>query len=35
MRHASSGNVKPGKKLKVAWDVGNGAVGVSIRAGSS
>ena len=25
-------DVKPGKKLKVAWDVGNGAVGVSIRA---
>jgi phosphomannomutase len=24
--------VKPGKKLKVAWDTGNGAVGVSIRA---
>ncbi len=25
-------DVKPGKNLKVAWDVGNGAVGVSIRA---
>jgi len=25
-------DVKPGKKLKVAWDTGNGAVGVSIRA---
>ena len=25
-------DVKPGKKLKVAWDIGNGAVGVSIRA---
>ncbi len=24
-------DVKPGKKLKVAWDTGNGAVGVSIR----
>ena len=24
--------MKPGKKLKVAWDTGNGAVGVSIRA---
>ena len=24
--------MKPGKKLKVAWDAGNGAVGVSIRA---
>src|SRR3979490_3329 len=26
-------DVKPGKKLKVAWDVGNGAVGVASRAG--
>ena len=25
-------DVQPGKKLKVAWDTGNGAVGVSIRA---
>jgi phosphomannomutase len=25
-------DVKPGKKLKVAWDTGNGAVGVSIHA---
>jgi phosphomannomutase len=25
-------DVKPGRKLKVAWDTGNGAVGVSIRA---
>jgi phosphomannomutase len=25
-------DVKPGKNLKVAWDTGNGAVGVSIRA---
>src|SRR5262245_3707968 len=25
-------DVKPGKKLKVAWDTGNGAVGVCIRA---
>ena len=25
-------DVKPGRKLKVAWDIGNGAVGVSIRA---
>lgn len=25
-------DVKPGKKLKVAWDTGNGAVGVSIQA---
>ena len=25
-------DVKPGKKLKVVWDTGNGAVGVSIRA---
>ena len=24
-------DVKPGKKLKIAWDTGNGAVGVSIR----
>ena len=25
-------DVKPGRKLKVAWDTGNGAVGVAIRA---
>ena len=25
-------DVKPGRKLKVVWDSGNGAVGVSIRA---
>ena len=32
MPRGSLKDVKPGKKLKVAWDTGNGAVGVSIRA---
>ena len=32
MPRACCKDVKPGRKLKVAWDTGNGAVGVSIRA---